>query len=453
MKPGRSNFSSRPEPAIKAETAAEASTTTMHRTNRNDRAEPLPPRSPVGRVSTVAAFVCISAASPLRAEYRLTPGDVVEVAVAGVPDLRQRVPIQPDGSISLPSLGKLKVGGLPSSELQALVQSAVSSRPFRLRLADGREQIIVIQPGDVAATVAEYRPIYVSGDVLTPGQHPYRPMMTVRQAVAISGGYSLLRSRMLNPYVDPAELKRDHDSLWAAFAKERIHAARLKAELNDKDEFDKRAPENVPLPASTIAEIVQVESESLRISQADARRDIGFLQQAIRQADNQIDVLSQQLQEEERGVRSDQEELQRTIKLYGAGSLPSPRVTENRRAVLLSSTRQLQTTVSLMQVKRQREDLARQLDRTTTQRRVALLRDMGETTAKIADLAIKMQAAADKMRMLTPTDFSRPNMMIIRKREKDWERILADGNVELEPGDTVEVSFRSEFVTSRNEGQ
>ena len=41
----------------------------------------------------------------------------------------------------------------------------------------------------VVATVVEYRPIYVNGDVSKPGEHPFRPQMTVRQAVALSGGY------------------------------------------------------------------------------------------------------------------------------------------------------------------------------------------------------------------------------------------------------------------------
>ena len=54
-----------------------------------------------------------------KAEYRVNVGDVLEVAVAGVPELRQRAPVQVDGNISLPLVGMLPIAGLPLPEIRS----------------------------------------------------------------------------------------------------------------------------------------------------------------------------------------------------------------------------------------------------------------------------------------------------------------------------------------------
>ena len=64
--------------------------------------------------------VCLTfSITQAKAEYRVNIGDVLEVAVAGVPDLRQRAAVQVDGNISLPLVGALPVAGLPLSQIRA----------------------------------------------------------------------------------------------------------------------------------------------------------------------------------------------------------------------------------------------------------------------------------------------------------------------------------------------
>ena len=85
--------------------------------------------------------------------------------MAGVPDLRHRAAVQMDGNISLPLVGMLPVAGLPVSQIRANIGAALASKVFRQRTADGREAVIVIDANEVTTTVAEYRPIYINGDV------------------------------------------------------------------------------------------------------------------------------------------------------------------------------------------------------------------------------------------------------------------------------------------------
>src|SRR3977135_2973329 len=57
--------------------------------------------------------------TPAKAEYKLHAGDVIEISVAGLPALTQRVPIQLDGTISFPLVVRLAVAGLCLAWVQA----------------------------------------------------------------------------------------------------------------------------------------------------------------------------------------------------------------------------------------------------------------------------------------------------------------------------------------------
>src|SRR5690348_4946380 len=90
-------------------------------------------------------LVCLAMpafAAPALAEYRLDVGDVIEVSVAGVAELRQRVPVQLDGTISYPLLGSFGVLGLSSPEVRAKIQDILPTKVFRQRGPDGRESVV-----------------------------------------------------------------------------------------------------------------------------------------------------------------------------------------------------------------------------------------------------------------------------------------------------------------------
>ena len=58
--------------------------------------------------------------------------------------------------------------------------------------------------------------------------------MTVRQAVALAGGYDVIRLRMNNPILETADLRGEYESLWTEHAKEQAHIWRLKQELGQE---------------------------------------------------------------------------------------------------------------------------------------------------------------------------------------------------------------------------
>ena len=185
--------------------------------------------------------------SAASAEYRLAIGDVLEISAAGIPELRHRAPINPDGEISLPLGGHLRVKRNGVVRRAKKVREILPTKEFRRRNEFGREYPVILIPGEINVMIAEYRPVYLNGDVSKPGEQVYRPGLTVRQAIALAGGYDIMRFRMNNPFLEQADLQSEYNALWTEFAKEQTRHARLQAELEEKAELDRSTLAKTPL--------------------------------------------------------------------------------------------------------------------------------------------------------------------------------------------------------------
>jgi polysaccharide export outer membrane protein len=401
-----------------------------------------------GARSLLLGGALLCSVAPAMAEYRLHAGDVIEISVARLPELKQRAPVQIDGTITYPLLGTIPVADLSPAELQAKVRAMLAAKAFQQRTTDGRENLVTIQADEVTATIVEYGPIYVDGDVSKPGALVYRPQLTVRQAIALAGGYDVIRLRMNNPILEAADLQGEYESLWTEYAKEQAHVWRLKQELGEDTTLDEKALLDVPIARTAAQSIVKTEAETLKTRQADEKAERTFLQRGITQADAQIQVLTEEQKAEDEGTKADVEEFERAKDLFSRGTLPILRVTDARRAMLLSSTRKLQTTAQLMQTTRQRDDLSRQIARLDGQRRSDLLRELQDATLTLSKIRFKLQSTGEKLQytVLAKSQLSlglgnKPTITIVRRGAKGMEKLSADEDIELQPGDVVEVAL------------
>jgi polysaccharide export outer membrane protein len=269
-----------------------------------------------------------------------------------------------------------------------------------------------------------------------------------------------MRYRTTNPILESADLRAEYETLWTQFAKEQAHVWRLKAELGEQKNLDRSTLRDLPVARSTITELLGLEAAQLKARQTDLEREKAFLQHAITQGAEQIQVLSEQQKEDDQGAKADVEELQRTIDLYGKGSLPSPRVADSRRAVLLSSTRRLQTMAQLMQIKQQQDGFSRQVEKLDDQRRIDLLRELQDAEMKLSEIRAKLQSTAEKLQytsiaksQLVRGGGSQPEIIVVRAGDKGRERVAVNEETELEPGDVVEVALRLGSPTGQHDVQ
>jgi protein involved in polysaccharide export with SLBB domain len=108
-------------------------------------------------------------------QYRLSHGDKLKVTVFNEPDFSGEFQVNDGGRVAFPMIGEVPAAGTSVSE-------------FKERLS-ARLGGAVRQPR-VSVEVLTYRPFNVFGEVRNSGQHPFRPGLTVQDAVALAGGYT-----------------------------------------------------------------------------------------------------------------------------------------------------------------------------------------------------------------------------------------------------------------------
>jgi polysaccharide export outer membrane protein len=252
-----------------------------------------------------------------------------------------------------------------------------------------------------------------------------------------------------NPSLLVADLKGECTSLWLEYADAQLRGARIRAELEGRDSVDRPAWGEVPVSPSVLAEMIKLANDELKTRLSDYQREKAYLQQSMKQAGQQAAVLAEQSAKEAEGVQADVDELRRATELLAKGSVISTRVTDARRAVLLSSTRQLQTASQLMQVRKQQDDLSRQLERLDDQRKITLIQELEAANVKSKEVQAKLRSAQEKLEYAASPkalgSAGKPHLTVLRKGSDGWESRPAEEEVELQPGDVVEIALSQDL--------
>jgi polysaccharide export outer membrane protein len=120
-----------------------------------------------------------------KGEYRVNPGDILEVTVYNEPDLTKTVQVSSEGYISYPLLGKVEVGGMTVFDI---------SEKMRVLLAKD----YLVNP-QVSVSIRQFNTISILGEVEKPGSYELKGNMTIIEALALAGG--------LTQYADPTNAK------------------------------------------------------------------------------------------------------------------------------------------------------------------------------------------------------------------------------------------------------
>lgn len=390
-------------------------------------------------VSFAGAIALIPTAA--LADYKLQPGDTLEVSVPGIPDFRQRLLIGVDGEVNLALVGTVQVSGLSIQQAQDIIAGSLTSKQYRQGTADGREITHLIQADQVFVSLAEYRPIYVYGDVARPGEYIFRPGMTVRQAVAVAGGYSAAQVRIANPLMEAADFRSEYKALWAQFATEQARIWRLRTELGEEVEH----VENVPVPEALAERLKQTATAHIEARLSDSEKDKELLRRAVEEINLQLGLLSEKKKKDEEGSKADTDDYESVRMLLQKGLAPTTRLSEARRAVLMSSTQLLDTIVQASNIERQRGEYVRQLNKIDSERRIAALGELQVAYMNLAQISARLEGTAQKLALTGQAQSTlliaagRPEITVHREREQGAETLPGSEDLGLAPGDVVEV--------------
>lgn len=106
--------------------------------------------------------------------YILGPGDRLRIKVYNEPELTGEYEVGSTGFISLPLVGQIRASGMTTNQLE--------------RSIVGRMKGQISQDPKVNVEVASYAPFYIFGEVKKAGEYPYRPGLTIADAIATAGG-------------------------------------------------------------------------------------------------------------------------------------------------------------------------------------------------------------------------------------------------------------------------
>ncbi|MGO7092648.1 polysaccharide biosynthesis/export family protein [Rhizobium leguminosarum] len=334
------------------------------------------------------------------------------------------------GEVSLPFLGSQSVGNLDNASLTNEIAKRLQAK---MGLA---------QTPAVTIDVLDYPPIYVVGDVTTPGQYSFRPGLTVLQSLAMSGGPRRAKEEQQTHSIQiVGELREIDHSILRSTAR----LARLQAEMDGANEitFDQTTDVDQQFAAGIYNEeriIFRARANALeRQSRAFTElrdlltTEISTLEEKLAGADDNIKSVEDQLVSVKSLVQkgltisSRQMDLERLLTTYRSDKLDLVTAVMRGRQAISETTRNLE---GLYDARRSEVATEAQSERASLDQ----FKLKRETLQKllIADLG-----SYDSVKSLTddlPLTFS-----VTRRNAGQINQFQASETTALAPGDVVRV--------------
>ncbi|HET7850299.1 MAG TPA: polysaccharide biosynthesis/export family protein [Pseudolabrys sp.] len=106
--------------------------------------------------------------------YILRPNDHVRLKAYNDDLLTDEYEIDSNGYVSIPLVGRVKAAGLTTRQLEQRLDAQMKGK--------------LAQKPEISIEIATYAPFYIYGEVKKAGEYPFRPGLTVADAIAIAGG-------------------------------------------------------------------------------------------------------------------------------------------------------------------------------------------------------------------------------------------------------------------------
>ncbi|MGL4091964.1 polysaccharide biosynthesis/export family protein [Rhizobium rhizogenes] len=401
-----------------------------------------------GAALTVAAALLLT--SPLSAlaqdgQYRLGTADKLRIRVAEWQPADGTIrnwdvingdySVGPSGTLALPFIGQLNVAGKTAGEVGEAIGAQLQSK-FALRNLPS-----------ASVEVAQFRPVFLTGDVQTPGEYPYAPNMTVLKAVSLAGG--LRRSDagqrfardFINARGDAAVYDDQRGRLLA-------RQARLLAEVSGDQEI-KKTPEMekvVNIDALLESESALMKSRTERYTlQLKALKDLREL------LDAEVESLRKKAESQQRQLQLANEDREKVNRLNEQGlALAQRRISAEERAAEVEATlldidtnalrakqdinKAIQDEINL----RNDWDAQRSKELQDTQAELQKLNLQLSTSRELMSEALAQSAEA--LRFDPSGKSASISYVVVREDKGKSKEIKVDETTALEPGDVIKVS-------------
>jgi polysaccharide biosynthesis/export protein len=384
------------------------------------------------RLSLLCCVCVVSWLSPKNAgaeAYLLQPGDSLSLMIVGAPEMSRTIAIEMDGTASFPAIGEIPVGGTSLGEVRERVAQAYSVTSLAGPSEAGFVPRFVL-PSQVNVSVQEYRPIYVTGDVLSPREIEFRPGLTLQQIVALA---NVGEPGQGNQYAVRESVEAAQLELSRAYA--RIWGLKRQLRTDTPQDYD-----NIFVAETeAIREIANLEVSMVEARKAERERQERALEESIRRAESRLAALLQQKSSEEEGLQLDEQIAAEVRKLFERNSplAPASRLAEARRSALVGASRVLQLQVTAENVRTELAELKAQ----------AAMLETGTQSSTWSELSDALTLAQRKRADLTALQtaasagvLDQPAVAVITRGGQMLPAVtVSESDRTLQPGDVVEI--------------
>lgn len=361
-------------------------------------------------------------------------GDRITVTVFGQPEMSGVFQVNGEGNIELPVVGSVPVG-------QQTIEGA--QERIKERLSAG----YILHPA-VTITVTERRPVYVVGDVKTPGTFAFRHGSTVMNAIAQAGGYATSGLQASSALADYMIADERVQSLEISRFIHGVRKARLEAQLDEQESFIPPVMPNLGNQSNELDVVVANERDALRRQTQAMNEQIQLLEGQKPRLKTAADAVNEQIETQKRQkklVDAQMEDWQR-MNQKGLGL----RVTEvnllREQAgidILISGFR---TELARLAMQMGEIDLKIHDAKASVRQRIGT--ELQDVRTRLSEFETSLPAArrVREVRLQqvdggsSLADMQTTHRVVIRRTvEGSMQAVSADEQTPLEPGDIVEV--------------
>ena len=364
--------------------------------------------------------------------YKLDTGDIVEIDIFGMPDFKRRATVNVDGDVAIPFVGALQAAGLSLAELRASIGAGL------IRMG-------AMQDPQVTVEMVEHRPFYISGDVSRPGAIAYRKGLTVRHAIALSGGFDALRFRSENPLMIAPELRSRRQALLIDLARAEARLASVQAEIANQTDFE-TSPSAIPQEGSTkvLEEIILVERHALAARLKEWESQHQFHRLKVEQAREQVTALTGSLEQQSEAAKFQKIAMERTAANVAKGVAAINRGDEERRSLAQIKATETDTRSRLASANTELAASMRELDRMVNDRASNLQKTFEAASVEREKIMLDIRALAEKLLYAGALKAqmgraTTPDIMIHRIVDGAKSSFAADADTQILPGDLIDI--------------
>ncbi|QRM57003.1 sugar ABC transporter substrate-binding protein [Sinorhizobium sp. BG8] len=372
--------------------------------------------------------------------YRIAPGDAVTFDFLDDTELPVTLIVTTDGQGQFPLIGGVEVGGLTVSEALDKLRTEFKKRE------------ILVDP-KISLNIATFRPIFVLGDVKSPGSFPFYPGLTVEQSIGLAGG---TQTAVINPsdkLMVRARLRGEIDGTDALIVSEAVYAARLQSQLRGLDHLDlalvPKAAENY-VKNTNLKSLIDLEEKILKSDMATMKSQTDILNEGITESTESLRILTELEAQQKEVVAMSLKDLDRVAGLRARELNTEADLSRAKTQASGEKASLLGIYAEMSRSRRELGNLKFQLTQLSADREKELLMKLQEREVTLQKLISSRQSAEEQFFLLASIESeekdrakSKISFSYEVRREESGKRksITASTFTELLPGDVVVVSL------------